>query len=127
MPFWKLKVGKADPHHQVAALEEPVCLGQARNLFLHDQWPYLTFKLVAARFAHLGHLPVRAALSQSLDLDLAESVADPLGDSWLAGFQKDFGCWLGEHCFRLVAVDGLQLAPPLKAQHDGAPRLPGFR
>ena len=82
MPIWKLKkVGKADPHHQVAAPEKPVPLGQAGNLFLHDQWSYLTIKLVAARFARLWRVPVGAALSQPLDLDLAERVTDPLGGS----------------------------------------------
>src|SRR5271165_1293560 len=127
MPRGKLEVGKAHAHDQVAALKKAVSLGQARDLFLHDQRPELMLQLEAARFARMRHLPVSATLAQSLDFYVAQGVTDPAGSAWLAGFQEDLGRRTGEHNFGLVAVDGLQLAPPLKAQHDGVSRFSVLR
>src|ERR1035441_6936998 len=61
--------------------------------------------------------------AQPLDLNLADSFADPFRSPWLGGAEEDFRSGLREHGLGIFPVAGLHLATSLKAKDDRVLRL----
>jgi hypothetical protein len=64
------------------------------------------------------------SLPQPLDLNLADSFADPFRSPRLGGAEEDLRGWLREHGLGVFAVTRLHLTATLKAQDDGILRFP---
>lgn len=127
MPLRQLHEQKPQAHDEIAHLEIAAEVDETADLAGHHKRLDLPLQAIGRGRAGLSPRTTRAAFDQSLDLDAADHVGDPVSGVRLTGAQEDLRRGLRQHHFGVVTVARLELAPALEAEDHGIVRFPVFR
>src|ERR1700691_2348772 len=106
----------------IAVFEKASKIVETRNLGWQNKWLRLPVECeVVSRACALV-----VGFTQSLDLNFANRLANPLGGPRLRCAKENLCRGLRQHGFSIFAVAGLHLAPSLETKDDWALRFPIF-
>ena len=109
-----IQVREREARHIVLVLHIRMKIRESGDFGLHHKW----LNLPVQREVPPRARTVEVSLTQPLDLNLPNELADPLSRGRLLRLQPNAGCRLGQHDLSQMAVEVFQLGLALETQND---------